>query len=51
MSSEKKEVDRKLIAFPSELTKEIEEYQKQNFLATFTATVIELVRRGLKYKE
>ena len=38
----------KLINFPERLVEEIEKYQKENGIATFTATVLELVRKGLK---
>ena len=38
----------KLISFSDELIKEIEVYQKEKYIKTFTAAVIELVRKGLK---
>ena len=38
----------KLINFPEILMGEIEEYQKDNGIASFTATVLELIRKGLK---
>ena len=37
----------KLINCPERLVEEIERYQKENGIATFTATVLELVRKGL----
>lgn len=38
----------KLIKFPSELFKEVEKYQSENsHLTSFTATVFELIRKGL----
>lgn len=45
------EKENKLIAMTKEMVKEVEGFQKENFISTFTAAVIELVRRGLKYKE
>lgn len=38
----------KLINFPKRLVKDIEEFQEENGIATFTATVLELVRNGLE---
>lgn len=38
----------KLINFPEILMDEIEEYQKNNGIASFTAAVLELIRKGLK---
>ena len=38
----------KLINFPEILIDEIEEYQKNNGIASFTATVLELLRKGLE---
>lgn len=38
----------KLINFPEMLTNEIEEYQKKNGIASFTAAVLELIRKGLE---
>lgn len=38
----------KLIKFPVDLFEKIEEYQKENHLTSFTATVLELVRKGLE---
>lgn len=37
----------KLIKFPIELMKEIEKYQKENYLSSFTSAVCELIRKGL----
>lgn len=37
----------KLINFPKQLVEDIEKYQEENGVATFTATVLELVRKGL----
>lgn len=38
----------KLIKFPVELVKKIEEYQKENYIPTFAGTVYELIRKGLE---
>lgn len=38
----------KLIKFPPELYKEIEKYQEENHLSSFSAAVYELIRKGLK---
>lgn len=38
----------KLIRFPKNLVEAIETYQKQNGIATFTASTLELLRRALK---
>lgn len=38
----------KLINFPKRLVGDIEKYQEENGIATFTATVLELVRKGLQ---
>ena len=38
----------KLINFPKKIINDIEEYQKKNGIASFTATVLELVRKGLE---
>lgn len=38
----------KLLKFPADLAKEIEEYQKENYIPYFTNAVYELVRKGLK---
>lgn len=37
----------KLINFPLDLVKEIEQYQKDNYINGFTGAVIELIRKGL----
>lgn len=39
----------KLIKFPADLVKKIEEYQEQNHLSSFAAAVYELIRKGLKH--
>lgn len=38
----------KLINFPERLMNEIKEYQKNNGIASFTAAVLELLRKGLE---
>lgn len=38
----------KLIKFPTDLVKKIEKYQETNHLSSFSATVYELIRKGLK---
>jgi len=38
----------KLIKFPVELVKKIENYQQENQITSFSAAVYELVRKGLK---
>lgn len=38
----------KLIRFPKELADEVSKYQKENYLVSFTAAVIQLVTKGLK---
>lgn len=38
----------KLIKFPAELLELIEEYKDKNHLSSFTAALLELVRKGLK---
>lgn len=42
------EVVNKLIRFPKELVDEISKYQKENYLPSFTAAVIQLIAKGLK---
>mgnify|MGYP001065825682 CR=1 FL=1 len=37
----------KLIKFPAELVTEIEMYQKEHHISSFTGAVIELIRKGL----
>lgn len=39
----------KLIKFPADLVKKIEEYKEQNHLSSFAAAVYELIRKGLKH--
>ena len=41
---------RKVMNLPEELVKQIEQFARDNYINTFTAAVIELVRRGLKAK-
>lgn len=38
----------KLIRIPKDLVEVIEKYQTQNSIATFTASVLELLRKALK---
>ena len=38
----------KLIRFPKDLVEAIETYQDKNGIATFTASVLELLRKSLK---
>lgn len=38
----------KLIKFPKELVEEVEKYQKENFVSSFSGAVYELIRKGLK---
>jgi len=38
----------KLINFPEILMDEIKDYQQQNGITSFTSTVLELIRKGLK---
>lgn len=37
----------KLINFPEKIIQDIEEYQEENGIASFTAAVLELIRKGL----
>ena len=39
---------RKTLELPTDLVKEIAKYQKENYITTFTSTIIELIRRGLE---
>ena len=39
---------RKTLELPTEMIKEIEKFQKENYMTTFTSAIIELVRRGLE---
>ena len=45
------ETQKKLISFPIEMIKSVEEFAKRNYINTFTGAVIELVRRGLENTE
>lgn len=38
----------KIIRFPKDLVDAIEEYQKKNGIASFTASTLELLRKALK---
>lgn len=38
----------KLIRIPKDLVEAVEKYQKKNSIATFTASVLELLRKALK---
>lgn len=38
----------KLIKFPKALVEEIEKYQKENFISSFSGAVYELIRKGLE---
>lgn len=42
---------RKTLELPADLITEIEKFQKENYITTFTGAIIELVRRGLKTAE
>lgn len=46
--SDESSTTKKLINFPSKLVKEIEAYQQEHMLPSFTSAVIMLVQRGLK---
>ncbi|MGX8233978.1 hypothetical protein [Bacillus subtilis] len=37
----------KAVNFPKDLVDEVVRYQKENYIASFTAAVVELVRKGL----
>lgn len=39
---------RKTLELPTDLVKEIEKFQKENYMTTFTSAIIELIRRGLE---
>lgn len=41
----------KLIKFPVELVREIEKYQKKNYITSFSGALYELVRIGLETKK
>lgn len=45
------EIQKKLISFPIEMIKSVEEFAKRNYINTFTGAIIELVRRGLESTE
>ncbi len=38
----------KLIKFPADLVKRIEEYQTENHISSFAGAVYELIRKGLE---
>lgn len=38
----------KLIRMPKDLVKAVEKYQRKNGIATFTASILELLRKALK---
>lgn len=38
----------KLIKFPADLVTEIEKYQTENYITSFSGAVYELIRNGLK---
>ena len=40
---------KKVISFPAEMVEQIKEFGEENFISSFTASVVELIRRGLKY--
>ena len=37
----------KLIKFPIDLVDEVERYQKENYISSFSGAVYELIRKGL----
>lgn len=39
---------RKTFKFPAGLVREVEEYQRENFIPTFAGAVYELIRKGLE---
>lgn len=41
--------EKKLISFPVDMIPLIKEFGRENFINTFTGSVVELIRRGLKY--
>jgi metal-responsive CopG/Arc/MetJ family transcriptional regulator len=41
----------KLIKFPADLVAEIEKYQKENYITSFSGAVYELIRTGLKQSD
>ena len=40
--------EKKLISFPVDMIPLIKEFGRDNFITTFTGSVVELVRRGLE---
>lgn len=42
---------RKNLNLPEELIKDVEEFRVRMLMTSFTAALIELVRRGLKFRE
>lgn len=44
----KEERIRKTFKFPAKLVEEIEKYQREKFISTFSGAVYELIRRGLE---
>lgn len=44
---ENKIVKDKIIRFPKELVIQVQKYQKENSITTFTGAVLELLRKGL----
>jgi len=40
----------KLIKFPKDLVEEVEQYQKDNYISSFSAAIYELIRKGLGQK-
>lgn len=45
------EIIRKTMTFPKSLLDEVERYQKENMIPSFTAAMQELIRKGLKQAE
>lgn len=41
----------KFMQLPVEIVEKVEKFQKNNYLTSFTAAVIELIQAGLKAKE
>ena len=40
---------KKVISFPAEMVEQIKEFGEENFISSFTGSVVELIRRGLEY--
>lgn len=40
---------KKMISFPAEMVEQIKEFGEENFISSFTGSVVELIRRGLEY--